>query len=272
MKSLVLLISLLTLWAPKCQAASAGPLDPKQLVEQAVSTELAADKADHSHWMYRDFKKSSGKSLIKLVIQTPDGEIYKTLEINGKPLTPEQQAQDTQRMNAFAADPKAQAKQRSNSRHDDEQASALTKLLPDAFIWTAVDEATPGEITLSFRPNPHFDPPSREAKVFAAMTGTMILDEQQHRIKKLAGRLAQPVRFGGGFFGKLEKGGTFQIERSQIAPGEWQITETHVHINGHALFFKTISEQEDESSSEYKPVQPMSMKEAAGLLSKESAP
>jgi hypothetical protein len=45
---------------------------------------------------------------------------------------------------------------------------------------------------------------------------------------------------------KLEKGGTFRIERSQLAPGIWDITQSHIHIQGHALIFKSISEQEDD--------------------------
>ena len=32
----------------------------------------------------------------------------------------------------------------------------------------------------------------------------------------------------------------------------WQITETHVHIGGHALLFKTIGEQEDEVKTEFR--------------------
>jgi hypothetical protein len=37
-----------------------------------------------------------------------------------------------------------------------------------------------------------------------------------------------------------------------VAPGTWEITETHVHIQGHMLIFKSINEQEDETSSDYK--------------------
>jgi len=33
--------------------------------------------------------------------------------------------------------------------------------------------------------------------------------------------------------------------------GAWQITETHVHIQGHALLFKDISEQEDDVKSNF---------------------
>ena len=51
--------------------------------------------------------------------------------------------------------------------------------------------------------------------------------------------------------GSLQAGGTFDVERRELAKGMWQITETHVHISGHALLFKTISEQEDDVKSRF---------------------
>jgi hypothetical protein len=33
----------------------------------------------------------------------------------------------------------------------------------------------------------------------------------------------------------------------------WEITSTQVNIQGHALIFKSISEQQDEQTSHYKP-------------------
>jgi hypothetical protein len=37
-----------------------------------------------------------------------------------------------------------------------------------------------------------------------------------------------------------------------LGGGVWSITETHVHIQGHALIFKSISEQEDDVKSKFK--------------------
>jgi hypothetical protein len=50
----------------------------------------------------------------------------------------------------------------------------------------------------------------------------------------------------------MEAGGTFEVERRETGKGEWQITETHVHIQGHALLFKSISEQEDDEKSKFR--------------------
>jgi hypothetical protein len=103
--------------------------------------------------------------------------------------------------------------------------------------------------------------------VLSSMSGTLVVDEHSMRLIKLSGRLMQPVNFGWGLFGHLDAGGTFVVIRTEIAPGEWQITETHVHISGHALFFKTIGDQEDETTSDYKPVpDDVDMQKAAQMI------
>ena len=80
-------------------------------------------------------------------------------------------------------------------------------------------------------------------------------------------QLIQTVEFGWGLFGKMNKGGTFRVVRSQVAPGMWEITETHVHIQGHMLIFKSINEQEDEITSDYKKTpSSMSLSEAIEKL------
>jgi hypothetical protein len=78
------------------------------------------------------------------------------------------------------------------------------------------------------------------------------VDSEQHRIVSLKGRLIHDVKILGGILGNLDSGGTFDVERRQIGGSEWQITETHVHIQGHVLIFKSISEQEDDEKTRFK--------------------
>lgn len=83
------------------------------------------------------------------------------------------------------------------------------------------------------------------------MEGDMTVEDAEHRIVSLKGRMIHEVRFGYGLFGVLEPGGSFDVERRQVGKDQWQITETHVHIQGHALIFKSISEQEDDVKSKF---------------------
>ncbi len=247
-------------------SGSSQSKDGRAFVRAVVANELAADANDHSLWMYRDDNKVPGMHTVKLVIETSEGDLSRTLERDGHPLTPQAQQEDEQKMDAFVHDADLRQKQKRRHEQDSEKANSLTKLLPDAFLWTFAKEDS-DETTLHFEPDPHFRPPTREARVFAAMAGVMVVNTRQKRIQELKGMLTRDVNFGYGLLGKLQKGGTFEIERQQIAPGVWNITATHIHIQGHALIFKSIGEQQDEVTSHYHPTpQHLSLAAAAQML------
>jgi hypothetical protein len=141
----------------------------------------------------------------------------------------------------------------------------MLKMLPDAFVWSTVSE-TPEFITLSFRPNPSFSPPDMQSRVMGAMTGQMIIARNGNRIRTLRGQLSYNVLIGFGILAKMFKGGTFDVERRLVGDDHWQITETHVHMGGHALLFHTIGQQEDEVKTEWKPSQNDTLEAAARAL------
>jgi hypothetical protein len=249
-----------------CTLATAQSPSARELVQQVVNNELDANQNDHSHWMYRDADKLPAKSTVKLVVETGEATVSKTIELNGRPLTAQEQAEDQAKMETVVNDPSLRAKQRKKSAHDDEQGIALTKMVANAFLWTKAGESN-GEITLHFKPNPAFQPPNYASRVFASMAGTMVVDARQKRLKDLSGTLIRPVEFGWGLLGKLEKGGTFRVVRSEVAPGIWEITETHVHISGHAFIIRSINEQEDEITSDYKRTpDSLTLSQAAKML------
>jgi len=222
--------------------------DAHQFVQQAVQTELARDRDDHSLWIYLETDRKGDRSVTQWVADARDGSLHRVLESNGQ-MVPE--PEQRRKMDSYILDSWARSRQRKSQQNDDEQATELLNLLPQAFVWTR--EGEQGNCSLlHFKPNPQFRPPDLESRVFAAMEGEMAVDKEQHRIASLRGRLIHDVKIAGGLLGSLSAGGTFDVERRQTGPGVWQITETHVHIQGHALIFKTISEQEDDVKSEFR--------------------
>lgn len=231
-----------------------------------VTNELKADANDHTHWIYKDDNKVPDGHTVKIVIQTEEGNLSKTLQKNGRPLTADEQKEDEKKIDEFVHDAAVREKQRHDEQQDSDRAAALTKLLSDAFLWSFAGKN--GVLTtLNFKPDPKFHPPSRESRVFAAMEGTMVVNTKQKRIQHLKGSLTQDVDFGYGLLGKLDKGGTFEVIRTQVGPGIWDITTTHIHIHGHALIFKSIGEEQDEITSHYHPTpNPHSLEAAAKML------
>jgi hypothetical protein len=237
--------------------------DAKQIVQQAVDTQLAADRNDNSHWRYVETERGGDKFV---VVETENGALKRHIDADGKPAPASVLAADDEYIQKFIHDPSAQQKQRQNGAHDDKSATELLNLMPQAFLWK-VESQTAGSITLEYRPNPGFDPPDMEARVMGSMTGTMIVTNPDHRIRMFKGRLDNDVTIGFGFLARIKTGSNFDIERREVAHGVWQIAETHVHVSGHALFFKTIGTQEDEVKSDFTLV-PLgtTLEQAVGML------
>ncbi len=237
-----------------------------QIVKGAVQAELSAAKNDYSRWRYRDEQKDANDT-VSIVVQTDQGSVGRLISKAGRPLSPEEARAEDQRLRSFIHDPDQMAKQKKDAAQDDKNAAELLNMLPDAFLWRLQSEDAQ-KFTLHFEPNPNFNSPDMQSRVLAAMVGELVVDKEQDRIETISGRLTQDVTFGWGVLGRLRQGGTFRVERRQVAPRLWQITETHVHIDGKALFFKNIGQQQDEVQTEFTQVPGGTTLEQAVELSK----
>ena len=218
----------------------------------AVNSELNASKLDHQPWEYRDHDTQPGKDAVYRVIETPKGDLRRLLLLNGHPLTGDDEVGERNRIHDFVSSPDAQAHKKKDASHDDEQARELLIMLPNAFLWSVVSQ-NGREIALHFRPDPAFKAPDMQSRVLGTMAGDLVIARNGDRIQSLRGTLTTDVKIGFGILGKLDQGGTFDVERREITPGHWQINETHVHIGGRAVLFETIGQQEDEVKTEWKP-------------------
>ena len=250
------------LFAKQPQGSDASAVDE---VRQAVRVELEASRTDKSIWTYRESNATPEKHAVYTAIETPQGTLRRLIELSGQPVSPQAAAIETHRIQNYVNDSSAQAKARRAAQHDDAQATEMLKMLPNAFIWTRAGE-TGDLLTLNFRPNPDFDPPDMQSRVLGIMAGQMIISKDSHRIRTLRGKLSDDVRIGWGILGKLDQGGTFDVERRMVGDGRWQITETHVHIGGHALLFHTIGQQEDDVKTDWKPSTAQTLQQAEQQL------
>lgn len=219
----------------------------KNAVQQAVNAELAADRADNTRWIFHEIDRKPRITVEQWVAQTAKVDVVRVVKRNGNAIPMDQQRR---KIEAFIHDSSARAMQRQGGQEDDKKAEALLKLLPVAFLWTQTGK-NQSTTTFHFKPDPKFDPPTKEARVFAAMEGDMTVNNPQRRIQELKGRLIHDVDFGWGFLGKLRAGGSFEVVRGQVGPGLWDITATHIHITGHALLFKSIAEVEDDVKTDW---------------------
>lgn len=227
---------------PATREAPSPPLpqDANQYIREIFKHEMDADTNDHSHWRYRIHREDEKGSQDRDVIDTKDGQIARTLLINGNPLTPEQRASDEARMQKLVNDASERAKREKRSKDDEDKLMQMFKAIPDAFIFKYDGEEN-GQIRLAFFPNPHYDAPNREMQVFRALSGKMWIDRGAGRLSRMDGSLFEDVTFGWGLLGRLNKGGTFSVMQSKVGDNHWEIVSLDVKMSGHAVIFKSIN-------------------------------
>lgn len=210
-----------------------------------------------------------GKQETREVVETKSGSLDRLIAIQGKPLTDAQQHNETERIFRLSRNADEERKLEQTRQKDARQCSAFLRMIPDAFLFDYVGQS--GEvIKLTFRPNPSFQPPSREGRVLHQMAGEIWINTKQQRLVSIDGQLMNDVKFGGGWLGHLEKGGQFAVKRTEIAPSHWELTEMTVNMRGKALLFKTIAVQQKEVHTNFQPVPAdLTLSDAAGLLLKQ---
>ena len=240
--------------------------DTRSLVSQMVNNELAVQKQEH-YWIYLDSNTNTKKQTeVKRVLQTKECWLSWPVSMNGHAPSESEKKQASQKIDKLVNDPEVRAKNRKEIDEDSAKADGLLKILPDAFLFTkAAQNKT--SITFRFQPNPKYNPTSNEAKVFHNMAGVLVMSSREKRLQKLSGKLVNDVDFGLGILGKIRKGGTFTVVQSEVAPRDWELTLLDVHINGRALFFHSISEQQRETMTQFKAVPAgINLQQAAKLV------
>ena len=273
MRSRLMLVTvILLLLSPFAVAQSQSNLQlpPGDLVKAVIHSELNPSSMTEVHWKYLLLKEVDGKQETREVVETKSGSLERLLTIAGRPLTASQQRDETERILRLSHDADEQLKLEQTHIKDAEQCDAFLKMVPEAFLFEYAGES--GNSTkLVFKPNPAFRPSSREGRVLHEMAGEMWVDAKQQRLVRITGQLMSEVKFAGGLLGHLEKGGQFAVERTEVAPTHWEVTEMAVNMRGKALFFKTISVQQKELHRHFERLpDDLTISDAAALLLKQS--
>jgi hypothetical protein len=243
--------------------------NPQALVSKMVENDLESQRHPR-YWMYLDLKQKPGRTELDRVIQMPESWLVWPVAIDGHPPTEEERKRTREQLERLVNNADARKKNRAEIEADGRKSAELLKMLPEAFLFTPAGREG-RSIRLKFRPNPKYRPSSKEARVFHAMEGMLLIDAEQTRLAKLSGRLISDVDFGFGILGKLRKGGTFEVVQSEIAPNDWEVSLLDVHISGRALFFHSIGEQQHEVRSQFQPVpSSLSLAAAASIVAENS--
>jgi hypothetical protein len=269
--ALLALLPLLFAATSPAQSALSTPSGATALVRRAVHNRLDADKT-HRPVQYLVRKIDERHDTTKLIVETKDGDVARLVAINGKPLTPETDKAELQRLDDLAQHPELQDHRRKNEQKDTDRVNHVLGLLPDALLYQFQGTVPCGAdqcYRISFKPNPNFNPPDLEANILRGVAGEVWVDQAQERLIRLDAHFISDVDFGFGIVGRLNKGGTVLLEQSDAGGRDWELTAMKLHVNGKVFLVKSWSSQVDEQMGHFAPVTPgISYRDAIQLLKK----
>jgi hypothetical protein len=230
--------------------------DPAALVRRAIDHRIDAAK-NHAPHQYLLRRIDPRRDSTKVIIETTDGDVARLIAFDGKPLPPDANAAELDRLDTLAHHPELEERRRKSEQKDADRITHLLSLLPEAFTYTFAGTtpcASSQCYKLDFTPNPNFTPPDLEANLFRGIAGQLWIDQTQQQLVKLDAHFIADVDFGFGILGKLNKGSTALLEQSDIGGGDWELTTLRIHVTGRALMVRSITYQVDESETHFTPV------------------
>jgi hypothetical protein len=255
--------------------------NPVELVRKAVQNEIKAGDDDSAHFLFRGTKTTPQGSTTRLYVETKEATAGLVIAYNGKPLTPEQRLEEEARVERFISHPEELKKKREQERASAERTLRIVRALPDAFLFEYAGEEQGSEgvgrageilVKLKFRPNPHYQAPSRVEEVLTGMQGYVLVDGAHYRLATIDGTLFKEVGFGWGILGHLDPGGRFTVQQQELDDNVWEISRMSVNFTGKILLFKSLSINSTETFTGFKRVPlDLTFAQALELLKKEES-
>ena len=241
------------------------------IIQRSVAANEADSKVAHEYdYVERDRQKGGGtKTSEELMILGSPYE--RLLAVNGKPLFPEQQAQEQQDLETILVKRRKESQQRRGERiakyeKERESDNLLMEQLTKALDFKLVGEQKlgPYEVyVLKATPRPGYKPPNNEAKVLTGMEGKLWIDKKTFQWVKVEATVIRPVSIAG-FLAEVEPGTHFELEKAPVTDSIWLPKHFAMKSEAKVLFFFTRKSQADETYSGYHKPLPVQASAAGG--------
>jgi hypothetical protein len=229
--------------------------DVKTIIERSVAAnDKDFEAGPQFNYKERD-RTPTGTKLFQVTMI--DGTPYqRLLAVNGKILSKDQAADEWKKQEQTAAERRAQTPEQRNKRiadflKDRKRDHVMMSQLSKGFDFKLVGAAKVAKRTvwiLAATPKPGYQPPNMESQVLIGMRGEMWIDQQTYEWVKVTAQVIRAVSIEG-FLAQVEPGTRFEIEKTPVAPGVWQIA--HFSMQSHAKVFHLIDKDSAEEDWYY---------------------
>lgn len=250
-------------------AFSAKPPDVSQIIAKSVAAnQRDFDAGPHFNNKERDRTPGGGSKTYQVTMI--DGTPYQRLiAVNGKPLSPEQNAQELKKQEQAAAQRRSESAEDRQKRiekfeKDRRRDHAMIEQLTKAFNFTLVGQGRMRGFNvwvLKATPKPGYKPPNMETQVLTGMEGALWIDQKTYNWVRVTAQVIHPVSIEG-FLAEVEPGTRFELEKSPVGGGIWQPTHYSMKASAKVLHMFSHNSTDDETYFDYKPADNSGMNSA----------
>jgi hypothetical protein len=176
---------------------------------------------------------------VSRIILVNGAPFEQVLEHNGRPLSPQEEAQQEQKIEKQ----KHETSQDRESRLAKERETrSLIRELPAAFDFQVIGEdvvdGRPAYV-LQATPRPDYQPHGKYGRIFSKVEGRLWVDKQDLGWVKIEGQVIQAFSLGV-FLARVQRGSQIAMEQTRLADGIWMPARIDVRASAKLLFVKSL--------------------------------
>jgi hypothetical protein len=240
-------------------AVSIFPAGPG--VKTIIQRSVAANQKDWQaspEYSYVERDQNDGNTKTYRVLMLEGSPYNYLLEVNGEPLSPEDQETEREKLQQAIEERRNETPQQREERIRQYQKERrrdhlLMEQLADAFDFTLKGEQKLDGFdvyVLSAKPRPGYQPPNTEAEALTGMQGKLWIDKKTYQWVKVEAEVVHPVSVEG-FLARIEPGTRFELEKIPVADDIWLAKHFAMKSRAKILFFFSRNRQEHETYWDY---------------------
>jgi hypothetical protein len=233
-------------------------------VQTIIDRSVEANQRDYDaapDFTYDERDKVGALTKTYHVMMIDGSPYYRLIAINGKPLSPEQNAQQEEKLKEERqkreSESPAQRQQRiakyeRDRKRDHDMLNQMTK----AFNFQLVGMRKLNGFDVYYlkaTPRPGYNPPNMDTQVLTGMEGHLWIDKASFQWVKVTAQVTKPVSIEG-FLAQVEPGTSFELEKMPVGGGIWQAKHFAMHAHAKVFFMFNHSSAEEEWFSNYRRI------------------
>ncbi len=229
----------------------------------------------NSYLRYRLHTVDGKGDQVRDQIETPEGTVSRLIQRDGRPLTPQQDADERDRLNALATSPTTFAR---HIRHDEDNRKlgiGLIRMMPDAMLWTYTPSqpqlpdhpaAAAALVVIDFNPNPKWQPPTLESELLTGIAGRVWIDPRTRHLVRLEANVVHAINIGWGIVAHIYPGGTVTLQQTSAGGQRWVMNHLVEQLALQALLVKSVKQRLTSDATDFQTISPMGYRQAIKIL------